>query len=213
MVGANPDVNPDVPDPENPTPPTTPDACDPNLVLDAVSSLRGEMFFFKNRFFWRSSSQLPQPELTLIKSFWPDIPENIDAAYENVRTDRVFVFKGEKVWALSAYDVVSGYPKTLSSMGLPATVKKITAALYDEVSGKTLFFDNKLYYSYDEAKKTMDKGYPKLVEKTFAGMQGGVTAAFQHRGFTYLLNGSAMYEFSRGKRFMRVLKSSYFLGC
>lgn len=39
-------VNPDEPEP---TPPVTPDACDPNLVLDAVTTLRGEKLFFKNR--------------------------------------------------------------------------------------------------------------------------------------------------------------------
>lgn len=40
-------VNPD-PDPR-PTPPVTPNACDPNLALDAVTSLRGEMYFFKDK--------------------------------------------------------------------------------------------------------------------------------------------------------------------
>ncbi|XP_029105175.1 collagenase 3-like [Scleropages formosus] len=214
LYGPNPDVTPEEPDPEKPTPPTTPNACDPNLVIDGITTLRGEMMVFKNRFFWRVYPQSNQPELTLIKSFWPDIPDNIDAAYESIKADRVFIFKGEKVWALSGYDVVSGYPKTLSSMGLPATVKKITAALYDEVSGKTLFFDNKYYYSYDETKRQMDKGYPKLVEKSFVGMQGGVTAALQYRGYTYLFSGSSMYEFSSSsKKLIRFLKSSYFLGC
>lgn len=44
-LGQNPDKNPE-PQPE---PPTTPDACDLNMVLDAVASLRGEMLFFKDR--------------------------------------------------------------------------------------------------------------------------------------------------------------------
>lgn len=52
----------------------------------------------------------------------------------------------QTVWAFSAYDLVSGFPKSLSSLGLPATVKKVSAALYDEKTGKTLYFVDKNYY-------------------------------------------------------------------
>lgn len=45
-AGPNPDVNPNK---TNPTPPTTPDRCDPKMVLDAVTMLRGEIMFFKSR--------------------------------------------------------------------------------------------------------------------------------------------------------------------
>lgn len=46
MSGANKD-----PIPPGPTAPTTPDACDSTMVLDAVATLRGEMLFFKDRYF------------------------------------------------------------------------------------------------------------------------------------------------------------------
>lgn len=39
-------------DPYEPTPPVTPNACDPNLVLDAATAFHGEKFFFKNRSTW-----------------------------------------------------------------------------------------------------------------------------------------------------------------
>lgn len=51
-LGENPDK-----DPEQPEPPTTPDACDTNLVLDAVTTLRGEMFFFKDKLVFTLYSQ------------------------------------------------------------------------------------------------------------------------------------------------------------
>ncbi|KAJ8348466.1 hypothetical protein SKAU_G00270550 [Synaphobranchus kaupii] len=211
LYGQNPDVTPGDPDPE---PPTTPDACDPNLVLDAVATLRGEQMFFKGRFFWRSHPQRTKAEQSLIKNFWPEVPDNLDAAYESRETDRVYLFKGRKVWALSGYDLVRGYPKSISSMRLPHTVKKISAALYEEHSGKTLFFVDKYYYSYDEARQTMDRGFPKLVEDGFPGLRGKVTAAFQYRGFTYLFKGPYMFEYSfRSKRLYRVLRNSYFLRC
>lgn len=46
QTGPNTDVNTDD---SKPTPPVTPNTCDPNLVLDAVTMLRGEILFFKDR--------------------------------------------------------------------------------------------------------------------------------------------------------------------
>lgn len=50
------------------------------------------------------------------------------------------------MWAFSGYDLVSGYPKPISSFGLPKQLKKIDAALYDKASGKTLFISGDKYY-------------------------------------------------------------------
>uniref|UniRef100_A0A3Q1H1M3 interstitial collagenase n=1 Tax=Anabas testudineus TaxID=64144 RepID=A0A3Q1H1M3_ANATE len=206
LYGPNPDKVP------GPTAPTNPDACDSTMVLDAVATLRGEMLFFKDSFFWRSYPQRSTPEQTLIRSFWPEAPINIDAAYESQELDSVMLFKDRKVWAFSGYDLLRGYPKQISSFGLPKTVKKIDAALYDSDTGKTLFFVGTSYYSYDEAKKTMDPGFPKRVDETFSGLTRQVTAALQHRGFTYLYTGAYMQEYSGG-RLLRVLRNNYFLPC
>ncbi|TDH04602.1 hypothetical protein EPR50_G00134510 [Perca flavescens] len=145
LYGPNPDTDGDI---DKPEPPTTPDACDSTLVLDAVATLRGEMLFFKDNF------------------------------------------------------------------GLPKRVKKIDAALYDVESAKTLFFVGSSYYSYDEAKKTMDQGFPKQLDQTFSGLTGKVTAALQVKGFTYIYSGSYMFEYSLSTgRLFRVLRNSYFLRC
>lgn len=53
---------------------------------------------------------------------------------------------GRRVWAYSGYNPVQGYPKKLSSFGLPRGVRKIDAALYDVNSGKVLFFVGKYYF-------------------------------------------------------------------
>uniref|UniRef100_A0A3P8N8W9 interstitial collagenase n=1 Tax=Astatotilapia calliptera TaxID=8154 RepID=A0A3P8N8W9_ASTCA len=197
-----------------PTAPTTPDACDSTMVLDAVATLRGEMLFFKDRFFWRNHPQSNTPQQTLITNFWPDAPVDIDAAYESQQSDRVLLFKGQQVWAFSGYDLVSGYPKPISSFGLPKKVKKVDAALYDEQSGKTLFFVGSEYYSYNEATKKMDKGFPKQVDETFLGMTSKVTAALQQGGYTYLYSGPQMFEYAMWSgRLYRVLRNSYFLPC
>ncbi|XP_031166711.1 collagenase 3-like [Sander lucioperca] len=211
LYGPNPDTDGDIDEPE---PPTTPDACDSTLVLDAVATLRGEMLFFKDNIFWRSYPQSNTLQQTLITNFWPEAPTNIDAAYESQQSDRVLLFKDQSVWAFSGYDLVRGYPKPISSFGLPKRLKKIDAALYDVESAKTLFFVGSSYYSYDEAKKTMDQGFPKRVDQTFSGLTSKVTAALQVKGFTYIYSGPQMFEYSlRTGKLFRVLRNNYFLRC
>ncbi|XP_035034265.2 collagenase 3 [Hippoglossus stenolepis] len=210
LYGPNPDKDPN----PGPTSPTTPDACDSTMVLDAVVTVRGEMLFFKDSFMWRSHPQSTTPQQFLIANLWPDAPDSIDAAYESHHLDRVLVFKGPKVWAFSGYDLVQGYPKSISSFGLHKTLKKVDAALYDVHSGKTLFFVGSNYYSYDEAKKTMDQGFPKHVDHVFSGLTSKVTAAFQYRGYSYIYSGPYMFEYSmRSGRLYRTLSNSYFLQC
>lgn len=51
-------------------------------------------FHFRSRFFWRLHPQQYNPELFLINSFWPELPNHINAAYEEPSQDVFFVFKG-----------------------------------------------------------------------------------------------------------------------
>uniref|UniRef100_A0A665WFC5 interstitial collagenase n=1 Tax=Echeneis naucrates TaxID=173247 RepID=A0A665WFC5_ECHNA len=201
-------------DPSEPENPDTPDVCDSSMVLDAVTTLRGEMLFFKDSFLWRKHPQSNRPQQSLIRSLWPDAPVNIDAAYESRESDKIFLFKDRKFWAYTGYTPVKGYPKTLSSLGLPKTVKKIDAAFYDADSGRTLFFTGNDFFSYNEARRTMDWGYPRRLDYTFQRMPNKVTAAFQYRGFTYIYRGPYIFEYDlRYGRLYRILRNSYFLPC
>uniref|UniRef100_A0A3B4F2U7 Peptidase metallopeptidase domain-containing protein n=1 Tax=Pundamilia nyererei TaxID=303518 RepID=A0A3B4F2U7_9CICH len=118
------------------------------LRLDPGFGLRGEMLFFKGR------------KQAVITNFWPDASVIIDAAYESPQSDRVLLFKGCCVWAFSGYDLMTGYPKSIPSFGLPTATRK------------TLFFVGSSYYRY--ARVDMDDGNPKqpqgskLVQKVAA---------------------------------------------
>uniref|UniRef100_A0A672NBD1 interstitial collagenase n=1 Tax=Sinocyclocheilus grahami TaxID=75366 RepID=A0A672NBD1_SINGR len=197
----------------DPNVPTTPNACDPNLILDAVTTLRGETMFFKDSFFWRRSPSRSVTQLP-IKSFWASAPDNIDAAYEDPVQDKLFFFKGRQVWAFNGISLVPGYPKTLSSFGLPSSVRKVSAAVHVRSSGKTLLFIDKVYYSYDARAKKMDRGYPQRVESGFSEMTGAVTAAHISNGYIYLYSGTNVYEFGLySKKYLRELKNNFFLPC
>ncbi len=51
-------------------------------------------FFVVGRFYWRLHPQMPEPEQTLIKNTWPELPNQVDAAYENPEKDIVIIFSG-----------------------------------------------------------------------------------------------------------------------
>ncbi len=46
---------------------------------------------FVGRFYWRLHPQMYEPEQTLIKNTWPELPNHVDAAYENPEKDIVII--------------------------------------------------------------------------------------------------------------------------
>ncbi|KAM8976294.1 collagenase 3-like [Pelodytes ibericus] len=198
----------------NPKHPKTPEKCDPELTLDAITELRGEKFIFKDRFFWRLHPQMVEPELVLTKSFWPELPSKIDAAYEYPEKDLIYIFKGKKFWALSGYDILEDYPKKLHELGFPKTLKAMDAAVHITATGKTLFFTGEKYWSFDEENLSVDKGYPRLIEDDFPGIGDKVDAAYQRNGYIYFFNGPLQFEYSIwSKKITRVLKTNSILWC
>ncbi|XP_039534118.1 collagenase 3-like [Pimephales promelas] len=208
LYGPNRDRPTIKPDSNSPTPPKS---C--GRIFDAVTTFSGETMFFKDNFVWRIS---PSGSVTkhLIRKLWPNAPINIDAAYEDPVEEKLFLFKGKQVWAFKSNIVEPGYPKPLSSFGLPPSVTKISAAVHDKNSGKTLLFFEKYYYSYNEMTKRMD-GNPKRVADGFPSVTGEVTAAHLIDDNIYLFSGTNVYEFgsSSSRNLLRVLKNDHFLSC
>ncbi|XP_069828068.1 matrix metalloproteinase-18-like [Dendropsophus ebraccatus] len=199
--------------PVQPTGPTTPSECDPNIVFDAVTTLRGELFFFLNRFVLRKHPRGGESDLLFIQTLWPGLPNDIEAAYENPYTGEVLVFKGNKYWTLDGFDLPRG-PKSITKLGLPKNVKKIDAAVHVEHLGKTFFFVHNKYYSYDEDRQAMDSGFPKFIAKDFPGMRPKIDALFYYKGLLYFFQESVQYEYNmESRRIQQILKSNSWFGC
>lgn len=194
--------------------PDAPKKCDPELTFDAVTELRGETIIFKDRYYWRIHPQMVEPELTLIKSTWPSIPNKVDAAYENPEKDLVIIFSGIRMWALNGYNLVDGYPKYIHKLGLPKSVRKIDAAMHIKDTGKTLLFTDEDYWSYDETTETMDSGYPRSIEDDFPGIEDEVDAAAYHYGYLYFFHEHLQYEYSyNSKKVFRIQRANSILNC
>ncbi|KAG9491350.1 matrix metalloproteinase-18-like [Eleutherodactylus coqui] len=198
--------------PEQPSDPSTP-SCQPNITFDAVTTLRGEILFFKDKTFLRQISQNSVVEHHLIKVFWPSLPNHIQAAYEFQDRDEVLVFKGAKYWVINGYEITKDSPKSIYDLGFPRSVRRIDAAVHDENSRKTYFFVEDKYWSYDEQQQRMDSGFPKKIVDNFPGLTK-IRAAFEKDGFLYLFDGDRQYEFSTAKkRVTRLLKNNSWIKC
>ncbi|XP_005378044.1 PREDICTED: stromelysin-1 [Chinchilla lanigera] len=193
--------------------PSTPAPCDPALSFDAVSTLRGEVLFFKDRHFWRKSLRTLEPEFYLISSFWPSLPSRVDAAYEVISKDTVFVFKGNQFWTIRGPEVQAGSPRSIYTLGFPATVKKIDAAMSIKQKMKTYFFVEDQYWRFDEQKAAMEPGFPRKINEDFPGVEK-VDAAFEAFGFFYFFSGSSQLEFDpNAKKVTHTLKSNSWFNC
>ncbi|AWO99380.1 putative collagenase 3-like [Scophthalmus maximus] len=209
------------PEPEEPTEGPDPrpnprdEQCSRALVFDAATSIRGDLFFFKNGYYWRKSSSFNGIRFTKVRTKWPGI-NYVDAAFEVPQNDAAYMFEGRQYWGIKAYakTIMPGYPKSINTLGLPSSVTKVDAAVYVPTTGKTLIFVNKQYWSYDNSRNQMDGGYPRYIYQDFPGVGSKVDAAFENYGYLYFSSGPRQSEFSLlYKRVIRVLLNYGWLNC
>ncbi|KAI7793656.1 hypothetical protein IRJ41_025185 [Triplophysa rosa] len=203
-----------VPKPE-PTPNPRPgfNACSRNLVFDAATKIKGELYFFKKGYYWKKGYNSGISSLRKINSLWPSI-DSVDAAYEFEDKDIAYLFKGEKYWAVRGNKILPGYPKPISKLGFPSYVKEIDAAVYVASIGRTLFFVGNKYWSLNERAAHMDRGFPKSIQHNIPNIGSNVDAAFENDGYLYFSSGALQkeYDFS-SKNVKRVLKHNEWLKC
>ncbi|XP_037678379.1 macrophage metalloelastase-like [Choloepus didactylus] len=190
------------------------DICDPNLRFDAATTVGNKIFFFKDRFFWWKHAETPKISVSSISDLWPTLPSGIQAAYEIVARNEVFLFKDDKYWLISNLRMHQNYPKSIYSLGFPASVKKTDAAIFHPVFYKTYFFVDNWYWGYDERRQLMDPDYPKLITKSFPEIGPKIDAAFYSKGHYYFFQGSHQHEYNiLSNCVTRKLKSNRGLGC
>ncbi|KAF7700947.1 matrix metallopeptidase 30 [Silurus meridionalis] len=201
------------PKPQPQPQPNPPERCNRDLVFDAATSIRGELYFFKNNYYWKKSTLLKGIPQTLIKTTWPSIT-SVDAAYE-IRSKRIsFFFKGQNYWGVTATAILPGYPKHISQFGFPASVTNIDAAVHIGSTRRTLFFTGEKYWSFNENTREMEAGFPKPIRIDFPGIGFKVDAAFENYGFLYFSDGARQTEYIyRTKSVNRMLLNYAWLNC
>ncbi|XP_078258915.1 macrophage metalloelastase-like [Rhinoraja longicauda] len=202
-----------IPTPPQPKPTKPSDRCDSQMSFDAVTSVRGELWFFKEGTVWRKQPSRPDVTSNQIKNIFPNI-QSVDAAVEIKDRNFVVLFKGSQYWLIRGNRLLSRYPRSIHRIGFPRSVTHLDAALYIKERNKALFFIGDKYWSYNLRRGRMGRGYPRRINDAFPGIGNKVDSAFQNSGFLYLSNGPIQYEYDyRNKQVIRVLKTSSWLNC
>ncbi|XP_053347984.1 72 kDa type IV collagenase [Clarias gariepinus] len=188
--------------------PVTPmDICSENIIFDAIAQIRGETFFFTDRFLFRTTNADKKPlGPLLVATFWSELPEKIDAAYENPLKEKSVFFSGDEIWVYSASTLERGYPKKISSMGFPPDIDRIDAAYAFHKSKKTYLFSGDKFWRYNEAKNKMDPGFPKLIADSWNGVPDDLDAAFSMNGggYSYFFKDSHYHKMDENFRIVKV---------
>ncbi|XP_023253603.1 stromelysin-3-like [Seriola lalandi dorsalis] len=159
-----------------------PDAC--RTSFDAVSMIRGELFFFKSRYVWRiRDGQLQAGYPALASRHWGGIPDHIDAAYED-RSGNIWFFQGDSYWVFDAERKITG-PDSVQRLGLPVT--DIQAALKWEE--KVYLFKSTSYWNFNPKENRVDDVHPHSMHE-WGGLPSRIDAAFQDiYGYANFLSG------------------------
>uniref|UniRef100_A0A8C5S717 Peptidase metallopeptidase domain-containing protein n=1 Tax=Laticauda laticaudata TaxID=8630 RepID=A0A8C5S717_LATLA len=175
-----------------------PDRCTSNI--DAAAQIRGEMFFFKDQYFWRlsQSRHLTSPQPALTTRFWRGLPSalhKVDAVYERPTDHRILFFSGPLYWVFKDNGVEEGYPRPITDFGLPQG--GISGAFSWPSDQKTYFFKDDLHWCYDETTRHIEEASP-LPQESWKQFSSSVDSVLSESdGTLYVFKGQQYWKFDQ----------------
>ncbi|XP_076263359.1 matrix metalloproteinase-2-like isoform X2 [Rhynchophorus ferrugineus] len=196
-----------------------PDTCDTSY--DAVAVIRRETFIFKDRYFWRIGDKglIENNYPADLTRLWRGFPSNIthvDAVYERPDGNICF-FVDDKYYLFSGVTLIPGYPKSITELGLPDTLRKIDGAMVWGHNGQTYFYSGDMYWRFDENVQKVELDYPRNMAM-WKGVGTDIDAVFQWRdGKTYFFKGKGFWKFNdvamTVEHAEQKLSASFWMGC
>ncbi|KAJ7994068.1 hypothetical protein DPEC_G00262100 [Dallia pectoralis] len=192
---------PHAPPPTQPPPQSTtevneviksiPDACQTDF--DAVSMIRGELFFFKSRYVWRIREGRLEPGYpTLASRHWKGIPEHIDAAFED-QSGNIWFFQGQSYWMFDAEKQITG-PDSVQSLGLSVSNIQATLLISQASNYNTYIFKVGSYWRFSPKENRLDSAHPRSIQD-WNGIPTDLDAAFQDRyGYANFIRGRQYWK-------------------
>ncbi|XP_062993705.1 matrix metalloproteinase-25 [Elgaria multicarinata webbii] len=178
----------------------SPDRCQGHF--DAVADIRGEVFFFRKKHFWRmqAARTLVSLEPAQILRFWNGLPQDftaIDAVYERINDSQIVFFIGSQYWVFTDTQVNPGYPRPTSDLGLPRGTA-VGAVFVWPHNRKTYLIEKGQYWRYDDQLGQVEPGYPKPVT-LWKGVPPELDDVTRwNDGNTYFFKNSHYWRFTGG---------------
>ncbi|XP_034048738.1 stromelysin-3-like [Thalassophryne amazonica] len=169
-----------------------PDACTTNF--DAVSMIRGELFFFKSQYVWRiRDGQLQAGYPALASRHWRGIPDHIDAVHED-KSGNIWFFQGDSYWVFDGERKITG-PDYMQQLGLPVSNIQAAVKWDDDGAKKVYLFKSHFYWHFNPEENRVSDFHPYSTYD-WGGMPSNIDAAFQDRyGYTNFLSGLNYWKF------------------
>ncbi|XP_028968266.1 matrix metalloproteinase-2 [Galendromus occidentalis] len=180
-----------------------PDPCQMDSI-DSISMIRGETFIFKGKYFFRLDNELQIMgshafEISRLFGGFPTVSNNgaevrVDAVYESRRGEINF-FIGREIYVYNGQNLMPGYPKPLSSIGIPDSVMQIDAAFIWGYNQKIYLFHNDQYWRYNEQERMVEADYPRHIQM-WGGVPPRIDAAFTWTDqSTYFFKSRSFWRF------------------
>uniref|UniRef100_A0AAT9FG57 Matrix metalloproteinase n=1 Tax=Enchytraeus japonensis TaxID=228735 RepID=A0AAT9FG57_9ANNE len=206
----------------NTDPDRAPDKC--SVTLDAISLIRGEVFAFSGKWFWRLSADGVMAGYPIqISRFWFGLPRDltrVDAVVERPNNGHILFFSGARYFEFYGNSLLPGYSpngRPISELGLPSDLDGVDAAFVWAHNRRIYIIKDTMYWRLDDGGRSVDHGYPRDMSM-WGGVPLPVSAAFTHTDrHTYFFHGRDYYEFNNIR--MRVKPgypkpmTSRWLGC
>ncbi|XP_072042586.1 matrix metalloproteinase-18-like [Amphiura filiformis] len=152
-------------------------------------------------------------------AIWEDNNLPVAAMVEK-QDGSLVVFRGSFYWQYilsgSKYEPIPGFPKSISTLGLPETVQ-ITAALSVRDEDVIHLFTTSQYWSFDGDLNTLDMTSPKMISSRWPGIPSDLNAAFNWQGNPCFVRNTEYWCFNEtssevGTEFPRSMNEDWF-GC
>ncbi|KAH8321767.1 hypothetical protein KR067_000741 [Drosophila pandora] len=154
---------------------------------------------------------------TETRRHWAALPQNltkVDAVYENKRGQIVFfvgksihedindcnlhllTHSGREYYVFNSVNLAPGYPKPLTSLGLPDTLSHIDASFVWGHNNRTYLTSGFQYWRLDDATNQVELDYPRDMS-IWSGVGYNIDAAFQYTdGKTYFFKNLGYWQFN-----------------
>lgn len=162
-------------------------------IFDAIAEIQGALYFFKDGWYWkfpnRRGSPLQGP--FLIARTWPALPANLDSAFEDPQSKKVFFFSGRQMWVYTGQSVLG--PRSLDKLGLGSEVTHVSGLL-PRHAGKALLFSKGRVWRFDLKSQKVDPQSVTRLDKEFTGVPWDSHDIFQYQDKAYFCQGKFFWR-------------------
>ncbi|KAG9473740.1 hypothetical protein GDO78_004178 [Eleutherodactylus coqui] len=169
--------------------------------FDAIAEIQGQLHFFKDGVYWKLPASGPPTSSIPIRDTWPALPSNIDTAFQDPQSKKIFFFAGRRFWQYTGNTVLG--PRSLDKLGFEKDVEEISGAITRN-NGKVLLFNGENYWRLDVKSQTVDKGYPRSRDEDFAGVPLDAHDIFVYQDKYYFCQDSFFWRMTWRKQVEKV---------